>query len=638
MVSIFKAMTIHELLQKYWQYPEFRPLQETIINAVLEGKDTLALLPTGGGKSLCFQIPALAKEGICIVVTPLIALMKDQVENLRSRGIEAIAIFSGMSKREIDIALDNCIYGKTKFLYLSPERLLSELVRERIRYMNVNLFAIDEAHCISHWGYDFRPAYLHVASLRELHPKVPFIALTATAVARVVIDIQEKLLFNPTKSRFYKKSFFRDNLAYMALYEENKMGRLLKIINKVKGSGIIYVRNRRETQEIARFLSLNSINADFYHAGLNAKDRARKQGAWKSNKIPVIVATNAFGMGIDKPDVRFVIHIDLPDSLEAYYQEAGRAGRDEEKAYAVLLYHEADRIKLKNNFELSFPTAKEIAQVYFHLGNYYQLAYGAGQFLTLDFDLADFCSRYQLHPKKTIHALKFLERDEWINLSENTYLPSRLQFDISASELYHFQVENVSLDPLIKTILRAYGSSFDHFVEVDENDIAKKMRVSYPSVVKGLQKLHELEVLSYLPQTDKPQIQFLQPRIDTTNLQIDHTYIRERKEIMQMQMESVFAYLKTEDCRSKTLLAYFDDFDSEDCGICDHCLQSKSKHKNIEKAIQKEILKILAEGEKNLQDLIDQIALGEEKRKIETLRKLLDLGKVIKVNDHYSLN
>lgn len=631
-------MTIHELLQKYWQYPEFRPLQETIINAVLEGKDTLALLPTGGGKSLCFQIPALAKDGICIVVTPLIALMKDQVENLRSRGIEAIAIFSGMSKREIDIALDNCIYGKTKFLYLSPERLLSELVRERIRYMNVNLFAIDEAHCISHWGYDFRPAYLHVASLRELHPKVPFIALTATAIARVVIDIQEKLLFSPTESRFYKKSFFRGNLAYMALYEENKMGRLLKIINRVKGSGIIYVRNRRETQEVARFLSLNSINADFYHAGLNAKDRSRKQEAWKSSKIPIIVATNAFGMGIDKPDVRFVIHIDLPDSLEAYYQEAGRAGRDEEEAYTVLLYHKADLIKLKNNFELSFPTAKEIAQVYFHLGNYYQLAYGAGQFLTLDFDLSDFCNRYQLHPKKTIHALKFLERDEWISVSENTYLPSRLQFDISASELYHFQVENAVLDPLIKTILRAYGSAFDHFVEVDENDIAKKMKYSYPSVVKGLQKLHELEVLSYLPQTDKPQIQFLQPRIDTTNLQINHTYIRERKEIMQMQIESVFAYLKSEGCRSKTLLAYFDDFDSGACGICDHCLRSKGKRKNIEKAIQKEMLKMLAEGTKSLQELIDEIEFGEEKRKIETLRKLLDLGKIKKDNDYYSLN
>lgn len=631
-------MTIHELLQKYWQYPEFRPLQETIINSVLEGKDTLALLPTGGGKSLCFQIPALAKEGICIVVSPLIALMKDQVENLRSRGIEAIAIFSGMSKREIDIALDNCIYGRVKFLYLSPERLLNELVRERIRYMNVNLFAVDEAHCISHWGYDFRPAYLHIASLRELHPKVPLIALTATAIARVVIDIQEKLLFQPTKSSLFKKSFFRENLAYMVLFEENKMGRLLKIINKVKGSGIVYVRNRRETQEVARYLSLNAINADFYHAGLSAKDRARKQEAWKANEIAVIVATNAFGMGIDKADVRFVIHIDLPDSLEAYYQEAGRAGRDEQKAYTVLLYHEADKVKLKNNFELSFPTAKEIAQVYFHLGNYYQLAYGAGQHLTLSFDLADFCSRYQLHPKKTIHALKFLEHDEWISLSENISLPSRLQFDISASDLYRFQVEHASLDPLIKTILRAYGSAFDHFVEVDENDIAKKMSISYPSVVKGLHKLHELEVLSYLPQTDKPQIQFLQPRIDTVNLQLDHAYIRERKEIMQKQMESVFTYLNTEDCRSKMLLAYFDDFDSDECGICDHCLRSKSKHRNLEKAIQADILKILAKGSRNLHELIDEISLGEEETKIETLRKLLDVGKIKKVNNNYSLN
>lgn len=638
-MSIFYSMTIHEVLQKYWQYPAFRPLQEAIINSVLDGNDTLALLPTGGGKSLCFQIPALVKDGICIVVTPLIALMKDQVDNLKARGIQAVAIFSGMSKREIDIALDNCIYGKVKFLYLSPERLLSDLVRERIRYMKVNLYAVDEAHCISHWGYDFRPAYLHVSSLRELHPKVPFIALTATAIAPVIVDIQEKLLFDSIKKKFFKKSFFRENLAYMALYEENKMGRLLKIINKVKGAGIIYVRNRRETQEVARFLNLNSIIADFYHAGLNTSERTKRQKAWMDNKTPVIVATNAFGMGIDKPDVRFVIHIDLPDSLEAYYQEAGRAGRDGLKSYAVLLYHEVDRNRLKSNFELSFPTAKEIAQIYFQLGNYYQLAYGAGQFLTLNFDLADFCNRYQLNPKKTIHALKFLERDEWISLSENAYLPSRLQFDISASELYRYQVEYSMLDPLIKTILRAYGSAFDHFVDINESDIAKKMGVSYQSVILGLKKLQELEVLSYLPQTDQPQIQFLQPRIDTANLQVDHSYIRERKEIMEKQIEAVFSYLKDEACRSKILLAYFDDFDSQDCGICDYCLRLKSniKKQQVELEIQREIINMLSKGPQKLQQIIDGIELGEEVRRIEVLRQLLDAKNIKKINEQYFL-
>ena len=636
-MSILLAMNIHELLQKYWQYPAFRPLQESIINAVLNGNDTLALLPTGGGKSLCFQIPALAKDGICIVVTPLIALMKDQVENLKSRGIEAIAIFSGMSKREIDIALNNCIYGKVKFLYLSPERLLSDLVRERIRYMNVNLYAVDEAHCISHWGYDFRPAYLQISSLRELHPEVPFIALTATAVSKVVLDIQEKLLFNTKKSSLFKKSFFRENLAYMVLFEENKMSRLLKIINKVKGSGIIYVRNRRETQEVARFLSINGIVADFYHAGLDSVSRSKKQDAWMCNKSPVIVATNAFGMGIDKPDVRFVIHIDLPDSLEAYYQEAGRAGRDEKEAYTVLLYQESDKIRLKNNFELSFPTAKEIAQIYFHLGNYYQLAYGAGQFLTLEFDLAEFCTRYQLNPKKTIHALKFLENDEWINISENVYLPSRLQFDITLSDLYRFQVENSNLDFLIKTILRAYGSAFDNFVDVDENDLAKKMNVSYASVIAGLKKLNEQEVLSYLPQTDKPQIQFLQPRIDTTNLQINHSYIRERKETMAKQIDAVFSYLKTTSCRSKTLLAYFDDFDSEDCGVCDNCLRARSRSKTQKEEIKTEIKTKLRIKPMSLHEVIESVEIGEEGERIEILRQLLDDGEVIKIDNHYSV-
>ncbi len=633
-------MTIHELLQKYWQYSAFRPLQETIINSVLERNDTLALLPTGGGKSLCFQIPALAQEGICIVVTPLIALMKDQVEGLKSRGIEAIAIFSGMSKREIDIALDNCIYGNIKFLYLSPERLLGELVRERIRYMNVNLFAIDEAHCISHWGYDFRPAYLHLSSLRELHPKVPFIALTATAIAPVVVDIQEKLLFHPTKKRVFKKSFFRENLAYMALYEENKMGRLLKIINKVKGSGIVYVRNRRETQEVARFLCLNSVSADFYHAGLNTDERSKKQNAWKNNKTSVIVATNAFGMGIDKPDVRFVIHIDLPESLEAYYQEAGRAGRDGLSAYTVLLYHASDRARLKNNFELSFPTAKEIAQIYFQLGNYYQLAYGAGQLLTFEFDLADFSSRYQLNPKKVIHALKFLEHDEWISLSENVFLRSRLQFNVTASELYRYQVEYIGLDPLIKTILRTYDSAFDHFIDIDENDLAKKMEVSYQSIVAGLKKLDELKVMSYLPQTDKPQVQFLQPRIDTANLQVDHTYIRERKEIMERQIEAVFSYLDSENCRSKTLLHYFDDFESENCGVCDNCLRRKnqSRKQQLDSEIQIQIMNMLSETPKKLTEIIDAMDVGEEQRRIEILRQLIDSKKIKKVDEHYALN
>ncbi|HEY0244719.1 MAG TPA: ATP-dependent DNA helicase RecQ, partial [Mucilaginibacter sp.] len=416
-------MTIQEILKTYWKHDAFRPMQEDIISSVLLGHDTLALLPTGGGKSICFQVPALAKEGICIVISPLIALMKDQVENLKAKGIEAISITSGMGKREIDIALDNCIYGPIKFLYLSPERLLSELVRERIKYMNVNLIAVDEAHCISQWGYDFRPAYLHIANLRELHPAVPVLALTATATEDVRVDIQDKLQFkNPV---VFQKSFERKNISYVVQHTESKLRKMLDIANGVKGSGIVYLRSRKECAEIAKFYTDNGINADYYHAGLSADERAKKQEGWKNNKIRIIVATNAFGMGIDKPDVRFVIHKDLPESLEAYYQEAGRAGRDEHKAYTVLLYNHPDRLRQEKMFLLNFPSVEEIKLVYHHLANYYQLAYGAGEGLSFDLDLGDFCSRFKLDAIKTLNALKFLEADEYLTFNESVFLPSR---------------------------------------------------------------------------------------------------------------------------------------------------------------------------------------------------------------------
>src|SRR6195952_4455254 len=410
-------MTIHQILKQYWNHDAFRPMQEEIITSVLLGNDTLALLPTGGGKSVCFQIPAMAKEGICIVVSPLIALMKDQVENLKVKGIEAVSIVSGMSKREIDVALDNCVYGAVKFLYLSPERLLSELVQERIRYMKVNLIAVDEAHCISQWGYDFRPPYLHIADLRDIHPEVPILALTATATADVRDDIQEKLLFKQTN--VFTKSFERKNISYVVQHQENKIQRLLDVVKGVKGTGIVYVRSRKETFEISQILNQHGYSADYYHAGLPAEQRSAKQEAWKTSQTRIIVATNAFGMGIDKPDVRFVIHKDLPESLEAYYQEAGRAGRDEQKAYAVLLYNYADRLKQEKKFELNFPSVAEIKQVYHALGNYYQLVYEAGEGLSFDLDLGDFCSRFKLDVIKTINALKFLEQDEYLAFNES---------------------------------------------------------------------------------------------------------------------------------------------------------------------------------------------------------------------------
>ena len=489
-------MTIHHILSKYWGFSKFRALQEDIIQSVLDGKDTLALMPTGGGKSLCFQVPALLKPGICIVVSPLIALMKDQVENLKEKGIKAIAVISGMGKREVDIALDNCIYGDIKFLYLSPERLLSELVRVRLRHMQVNLIAIDEAHCISQWGYDFRPSYLHLAELREIHPNVPILALTATATERVAADIQLKLNFK--QAQIFRKSFERKNLSYLVYNEENKLRKLFSIAKNVKGTGIVYVRNRRETQEVARQLTMQGISADFYHAGLDTPLRMKKQTAWKNSEVKVIVATNAFGMGIDKSDVRFVVHLDLPESLEAYYQEAGRGGRDEKKAYAVLLYNNSDVFQLKNRFEQQYPSIEEIKQIYHHLGNYYQLAFGAGEGLSLEFDLADFCNRFKLDPFRTLHALKFLEHDEYIALTETVFLASRVQVLSGSADLYRFQVEQPAYDQFIKVLLRSYGGIFDQLSAVKESDLGKRLGINKNEVVKILQKLQTLQIINYI--------------------------------------------------------------------------------------------------------------------------------------------
>ncbi len=620
------------ILKQYWGYDNFRPLQEDIIDSVLNGRDTLALMPTGGGKSICFQVPALLQEGICVVISPLIALMKDQVEQLRSRGIEAIAIYSGMGYREVDIALDNCIFGKTKFLYLAPERLYSDLVRERLRYMKVNLWAIDEAHCISQWGYDFRPSYLQIADLRELHPKVPFLALTATATPDVVVDIQEKLGF--TMPNVLKRSFARTNLGYMALEEENKMNRMLRIVKKVGGTGVVYVRNRRETQEVARFLLNHGVPADFYHAGIGMKERAIKQDTWFSNKTRVIVATNAFGMGIDKSDVRFVIHLDIPDSLEAYYQEAGRAGRDEKKAFPVLLYQRSDRDKLWTNVENSFPEITFIQQVYHYLANYYQIAYGAGKGSFFDFDIVEFSKKYGLDLLQTLSALKFLERDGWLALSEAVYIPSRLKFEIDFQELYKFQVQSAKYDPIIKAVLRTYGGVFDFYVPINEYEFAKKLKLPYEVIVELLQGLEKQQIASYLKSTDKPQLQFLQSRVDYKNLYIDSDFLRERRQIREQQVKALYHYLDEKVCRSQALLSYFGELNSDVCGVCDLCLTRDFKAVQAEK-IEQEIRVLLLEKPLGLHELIDAIPVADESRRIQVLRGLVDLGKVEERNSQF---
>lgn len=621
------------ILKQYWGYEKFRPLQEEIIHEVLLGKDTLALMPTGGGKSLCFQVPSMLKSGICIVISPLIALMKDQVENLRKRNIPAIAIFSGMSAREVDIALDNCIFGNIKFLYLAPERLYSDLVQERIRHMKVNLFAIDEAHCISQWGYDFRPSYLELIKLRELHSNVPFLALTATATPRVVTDIQEKLGFK--EENVLSKSFRRGNLGYMVFDEENKMGRMLRVIKKMGGTGIVYLRNRRETQEVARYLLNHGVPADFYHAGLEMAVRNKKQEDWTKNHTRVIVATNAFGMGIDKADVRFVIHLDLPDSLEAYYQEAGRAGRDEKKAYPVLLYQQADRDDLWENVQSSFPDFAFIQQCYHYLCNHFQIAIGAGQGLTFDFDVVEFAKKYKLELAKTLSALKFLERDKWLSLSEAVYIPARFKFEVGFQELYKFQVSSVAYDNLVKAILRLYGGVFDYFVPINEFELARKIGKSVDEVIHMLKMMQQYEMGTYLAKTDKPQLQFLQARVDYKNLYIDMQFIATRKAFKQEQVKAIYHYLDTKDCRSIALQQYFGEDTNEPCGVCDLCV-TRDFRKNERRKIEQEIQQVLLSRAMTLHELMDTLTIGKEDRRLEVLRELLDTEQVLLNENLYS--
>ena len=628
-------MTPQEALKKYWGFDDFRPLQSEIIASILEGKDTLALLPTGGGKSLCFQIPAMVRDGICIVISPLIALMKDQVENLKKRGIEAISITSGMTKREIDISLDNCIYGQIKFLYLSPERLFTDLVVERLKYMKINLLAIDEAHCISQWGYDFRPPYLRIAEFRKSHTHVPVLALTASATKIVQEDILSKLDFK--EKNVFKKSFERNNLSYSVLYQDNKLQKLIDVCRNVKGTGIVYAGTRKETFELAKYLNQNNISADFYHAGLEAQLRSEKQDLWKNNTIKVIVATNAFGMGIDKPDVRFVVHYTLPESLEAYYQEAGRAGRDEKKAYAVLLYQKSDRYVFERKYLVNFPSIVEIKQTYHHLANYFQLAFGAGEGLSFELNLADFCTKFKLDVLKTINAIKFLERDEYVALSENALMPSRLQFIVDGPDLYRFQVENPKYDGFIKSILRAYGGAFDQFVPIKEADIAKRYGILRDDAIKLLRELDGLEIISYAKQTIQPQLYYIKPRWTTEDLIINKQYYEDRKNTYHQKMGAILNYAEQEVCRNVLILTYFDEKDAQKCGICDVCLRRKKDKDFVQSELRKQIIAVLNSGGLNMQLLIASIKPGTDEDKIAAIRFLLDAEVITKVGEEYKL-
>ncbi|MCI5081009.1 MAG: RecQ family ATP-dependent DNA helicase [Saprospiraceae bacterium] len=626
------------VLQQYWGYDSFRSLQDQIIESVLNGKDTLGLMPTGGGKSICFQVPALCREGICIVVSPLIALMKDQVENLKKRGILAEAIYSGMHYRDIDRILDNCIYGNVKLLYLSPERLTTDLAKERIKQMNVSLLAVDEAHCVSQWGYDFRPSYLQIAEAKEWLPEVPTLALTATATPEVVKDIQEKLAFR--QQNVFQKSFERNNLSYSVLYEEGKEAKLLDIFRKVKGTGIVYVRSRRKTKEIAIQLQRNGIRADFYHAGLSPDLRAQKQDAWVNDQLRVIVSTNAFGMGIDKSDVRIVVHMDLPDSLEAYFQEAGRAGRDGQKAYAVLLYNETDKKRLERSYELAFPPMTEIRRIYRALGSYFQLALGAGEGHTFDFDIIAFCQNFQLDPIRTYNALKTLEKEGWIMLTDAVYIPSSLKILVSKEDLYDYQLRNPKMDIIIKTILRTYQGAFNQYVHLRENQLARFLKMSRADLNKALAKLSQDKVIRYEPQKDSPQLFYAKERIRAEDLTIDQSRYHFLKNRYYERIKKAILYAEDPVCRSQQLLQYFGEEEVPKCGICDVCL-GRTKAEITEqdfKAYQEKIRRLLKKERLSLDNIMDSFAPRRHQQVLKALEYLLDEGFIDKEGEHFFLN
>lgn len=560
---------IRKTLKQYWGYDDFRPSQEEIICSVLAGNDTLALLPTGGGKSICFQVPAVYQEGICVVISPLIALMKDQVANLVKRGISAVAIYSGMRHKEIDRILDNCVYGKVKLLYVSPERLTTELMNVRLRKMPVNLIAVDEAHCISQWGYDFRPSYLKIAEIRTLLPKIPIIALTATATPEVVKDIQEKLLFK--KENVLQKSFSRSNLAYVVFQEEDKLRRMREILNSVKGSGIVYVRSRKRSQEIAVHLAKNNISAAYYHAGLETERRTAIQEAWIDNKVRIIVATNAFGMGIDKPDVRIVLHLAIPESLEAYFQEAGRAGRDEQKAYAVLLHTEEDRKKLEHYYQTSFPPISVIRKVYQSLASYFQLAVGSGLGDSYDFDLTEFVEIYKLNIMTTYSSLKILEQSELLVLTESVFRPASIRFIIGKEELYDYTLRNRKMEFIIKKILQNFQGAFNNDVSFFEGKLARILNMELPEVRKALEIMVQNAVIDYRPQREKPQLIFTQEIVSARDVLIDKKIYDFRKKRYHQKMKAAIAYAERPVCRNQQLLSYFGET-AKKCGICDVCL------------------------------------------------------------------
>ena len=579
-------MNAIDVLIKYWGHTQFRLKQQDIIKQVIDRNDTLALLPTGGGKSICYQVPALMQEGICLVISPLIALMDDQVRFLKSKGIKSVAITSGMHYNEIDTSLTNCIYGGVKFLYLSPERLESELIQTRIKEMNINLITVDEAHCISEWGHNFRPAYRHISEIRKIIPDTPVLALSATATTSVIDDIQNNLNFKV--HNLIQSSFFRENLAYVVDNIDDKKSRLLKLVDKIKSSVIVYVGSRKAAKEISNFLLNNNYSSNYYHGGLAAKVRKERQESWTQNQTRIMVATNAFGMGIDKSDVKLVVHIELPSTIEAYFQESGRAGRDGKQAYAFLLANKGDVKKQQDLLNLRYPSIIEIKLTYQNLANYFQLAENELPEQAISFDMINFTERYKINSLKVYNILKYLEKEEYIKFSEAINSPSKLMIKVTNNELYKFQISNKYYDNFLKLLLRSYTNLFNNYVIIIEKNIAEKFNVSEKEVVRMLNKLMQLEIVKYAAKNNNSQITYLKARKDTEKIYFSEKKLEERKKYEQEKLDKITNYVNDSSCcRSKLLLHYFGEKESDKCGKCDFCINQKRK--KIKESEYKEI-------------------------------------------------
>ena len=615
--------SIKEILHKYWGYSEFRPAQEQIISSVMAGRDTLALMPTGGGKSVTYQVPTMARKGVCIVVTPLIALMKDQVDRLRKLGISAVAIHSGMSYSKIDIALDNCVYGDVKFLYIAPERLATETFRLRVQRMNVSLLAVDEAHCISQWGYDFRPSYLRIAEVRKMLPEVPILALTASATDMVTKDIMKHLGFK--EEHIIRSSFARPNLSYAVRHTDDKNEQLLRIVNNVTGSGIVYMQSREGCEQVATFLQENGISASYYHAGLPHAEREIRQEEWTSGKTRIVVATNAFGMGIDKADVRFVVHYTMSDSLESYYQEAGRAGRDGKRSYAVMLVASNDSSRISKHFSDEFPPLEQIKLIYEKVCDYVQVAVGDGLYASYIFNIHDFCRREHIHISRVRAALKLLQQNNYLTLTEEVDNPARIIFTTGRDDLYKIRVCQDELDNIIRVILRLYDGVFTEFRSIDEKQIAAISGYTIDKVRELLKRMWQMRIIRYIPANTTPILFFNEERLPTNDLYISPESYTHRLRLTQERFENVLRYIGNEQsCRSVMMQNYFGDTDTTVCGVCDICINKKKEINNKSNSLEDKVLTLIREQNLTSRELCrlikhdpQEIASAVEKLKAE---------------------